>query len=222
MTTSVLVSCEYATCAVPGAQRALFEGREDELHSQAGWEPGALNLAQAFAMTYRTQLVHGEITRLLIDLEAGEDNRWTKYAEKLTDQTRERFVARMWSGYRSTLRQRINEDLGRHDAVVHLFVHTGGVEAGRVIMRVPEGNGRAADFTTAWAEAVRQENLDAQMVSGAIPGSLIHELATSYPPERYVPIRLEVAAEYFLDGRPMRWDAFKKSLIQGFKATLGR
>lgn len=220
MTKSVLISCEHATCTVPGAQRAIFEGHEDELQSPAGWEPGALNLAQAFAMMFRTPLVHGEITRLLIDLEAGEDARWSAYSEKLSDQTRERFTGRMWRGYRNTLRQRINEDLRRHDAVVHLFVHTGGLDAGRVNMRVLESPGLAADTAGKWADAVRQENLDAKHVTGDVPGSLIQELAATYGADRYAPIRLEVAAEYFLDGRPLRWDAFKKSLLQGFKSAL--
>ncbi len=222
MTTSVLVSCEYATCAVPGGQRSIFNGHEDELHSLAGWEPGALNLAQAFAMKCRTPLVHGEITRLLIDLEAGEDARWSDYSEKLTPQTRERFANRVWAGYRATLRQRIDEDLRRHDAVVHLLVHTGGIDPGRVNMRVPEHNHLAGEIATAWAAAAHQEHLDARMVAGDIPGSLIRELETASPVNRYAPIRLEVAGEYFLDGKPMRWEACKKSLIQGFLRATGR
>ena len=221
MTKSVLVSCEHATCAVPGGQRAIFEGREDELHSLAGWEPGALNLAQGFAMAHRTPLVHGEITRLLIDLEADEDGRLSKYASELSEQTRERFVERMWKGYRATLRQRIEEDLRRHDAVIHVLAHTGGVEMGRVRMRVPVDSELAAKTAVDWADAVRQENLDASRETGNLPGNLIADLAAGFPPDRYAPIRLEVASEYFLDGRPMRWDACKKTLINGLGAALG-
>lgn len=217
---SVLVSCEHATCAVPGGQRAIFEGREDELHSEAGWDPGALNLGQGFAMAFRTPLVYGEITRLLIDLEAGEDERWSEYAPQLSDQTRERFAEKVWKGHRTTLRQRIEEDLRRHDAVVHVLVHTGGIADGRVNMRVPSDAGLAADVAIQWANTVRHEHLDASRVTGDLPGTLIRELADAFPPDRYAPIRLEVASGFFLNGRPMRWEVCKKSLIKGLEAVL--
>ncbi|MFU8894258.1 MAG: N-formylglutamate amidohydrolase [Luteolibacter sp.] len=220
MTSSILVSCEHATCAVPGGQRAIFEGREDELHSEAGWEPGALNLAQGFAMAFRTPLVHGEITRLLIDLEADEETRWGKYADELSDQSRERFSERMWKGYRATLRQRIEEDLRRHDVVTHVFVHVIGSEAGRVTLRVPEGADFARRVAVAWADAIRREHLDSLCVTGGIPAGLVHELAAGFPADRYLPIRLEVAAAYFLEGRPLRWDACKTAVIKGLGDAL--
>ena len=220
MRMAVLVSCEHATCAVPGGQRSIFEGREDELHSLAGWEAGALNLAQGFAMTFRTPLVHGEITRLLIDLEAGEGARWSKYAAELSEPARERFAERMWKGYRATLRQRIEEDLSRHDAVVHLFVHLADAAAGCVNMRVPVGSTLAADIGEEWARAVRQENIASSCVKGNVPGALIQELAAYFAPDRYAQIRLEVAPEYFLEGKPMRWETFKKALIKGFEGVL--
>jgi len=219
---SVLVSCEHATCTVPGGQKAMFEGREDELHSFAGWEPGALNLGQAFAMRFRTPLVHGEVTRLLIDLEAGGDARWTPhYAGQLSEPARERFAGPMWAGYRATLRQRIEEDLRRHDGVVHVLAHTGGPEAGRAILRVPEGGGLAATVAAKWAAAAKRDSLDVSVVEGGFPGTLVSELAAAYPPDRYAPVRLEVAPGYFLDGKPLRWEECKKSLLAGLASALG-
>lgn len=222
MNTAVLVSCEHATCAVPGGQRAIFEGREDELHSEAGWEAGALNLAQGFAMAFRTPLVHGEITRLLIDLEAGEDEKWGKYAAEISEQSRERFAERMWKGYRATLRQRIEEDLRRHDAVIHVFAHVSRAKPGCVNLRVPDGSALASDLAAAWAGAVRQEHLEPSFLKGDIPGALMRELASGYPSDRYAPIRLEVAPGYFLEGKPMRWEACKKALIKGLEGVMGR
>jgi len=220
MKISVLISCEHATCAVPGGQRAIFAGREDELHSEAGWEPGALNLAQAFAMAFRTPIVHGEITRLLIDLEAGEDSRWGKYADEISDQARERFGERMWQGYRKTLRQRIEEDLHRHDAVAHVFVHVSGANVGCVNLRVPDGSALAANVAAKWATAANQQHLTASCVTGNIPGALIQELADIFDAERYAPIRLEVAPGYFLEGKPLQWKSLKKTLINGLEDAL--
>lgn len=217
---SVLVSCEHATCAVPEAQRALFAGHEDELQSDAGWEPGALNLAQGFAMAFRTPLVYGEFTRLLVDLEADESARWSRYAKGLSEQARERFTERVWGGYRATLRQRITEDLRRHDAVVHVLAHTGGVSDGTVNLRVPHDGGLAARIAAAWAKSARAQALDARHLTGDIPGSLIRELAADFPPDRYAPVRLEVASGYFLEGSPMRWESCKKSIVAALREAL--
>ena len=66
--TAFLFSCDHATCAVPEPYREIFRGSEEVVASTEGWEPGSLNLAQGFAMKFRTPLVHGDVTRLLIDL----------------------------------------------------------------------------------------------------------------------------------------------------------
>lgn len=220
MKATVLVSCEHATCAVPGGQRALFEGREDELHSEAGWEPGALNLGQSFAMAFRTPIIHGEITRLLIDLEADETSRWGKYAENLPAQTRERFAENMWGGYRNTLYDRIAEDLQRHDVVVHLLAHVTTVQPGHVGLRIPQDSLRAMEIAQAWAVEVEQDGLKCEVATGSFPGNLVEHLSSRLNSERYVPIRLEVASTYFLEGQPMRWEPLKKRLIQGLQKAL--
>jgi predicted N-formylglutamate amidohydrolase len=53
-----LISCDHATCAVPEPYREIFRGSEEVVSSKEGWEPGALNLAQGFAMKFSTPLVH--------------------------------------------------------------------------------------------------------------------------------------------------------------------
>jgi len=217
---ALLVSCENATCAVPTGQRTLFDGREDELHSEAGWEPGALNLAQAISMAFRTPLVHGEITRLILDLEAPIASMWGKDAEAISAPTRERLAERLRHGYRKTLRTRIGEDLQRHDAVVHVLVHVVSIAPGKVVMRVPESSSISSRIAESWAEGVQQECLHATVVAGGDPGDLIAETQSHFSAGAYAPIRLEVDSGYFLNGQPMRWDAFKKTLIQSLAAIL--
>lgn len=220
MNASVLVSCEHATCAVPGGQRALFEGREDELHSEAGWEPGALNLGQSFAMAFRTPILHGEITRLLIDLEADEASRWGKYADALPAQTRDRFATQLWFGYRNALAARIAEDLQRHGQVVHVFSHVLAAPPGQVVLRVPTDAPRACEIAAAWAEEATGESLACRVVAGGLPGDLVTHLASQFDTACYLPIRLEVASAFFLEGRPMRWDPFKKRLIRALQSVM--
>ncbi|RYG57345.1 MAG: N-formylglutamate amidohydrolase, partial [Alphaproteobacteria bacterium] len=116
-----LFSCEHATCAVPEAFRETFRGSEETVASTKGWDPGALNLAQGFSMKFRTPLVHGDVTRLLIDLNEEGDLRWSDFSGKLPEATRAKLVDRHERPYRMALNSRIAEDLTRHQKLVHLM-----------------------------------------------------------------------------------------------------
>ena len=118
--TAFLFSCENATCAVPEAYREIFRGSEDVLTSKEGWEPGSLNLAQGFSMRFRTPLVHGDVTRLLIDLQKDGDERWSRFSLKLPEATRVKVADRHQRPFRAALNQRIAEDLRRHEALLHV------------------------------------------------------------------------------------------------------
>lgn len=217
---ALLVTCEHATCTVPGAQRSVFEGREDELHSEAGWEPGALNLAQAISIAFRTPIIHGEITRLILDLEATESEMWGKYAESISPPTRDRMAERLRNGYRNHIRQRIHEDLHRHDAVVHLLVHVMQSAPGRIAMRVPDQAINTHQIATRWATAIHAPMLQPIVIHGGFPGDLVAETMRHFDPERYLPIRLEVDSSSFIQGKPLRWDECKKQLITSLATTL--
>ena len=109
---SYLFSCDNATCAVPEAYRELFLDSEEIVESGEGWEPGSLNLAQAFAMKFRTPLVHGDVTRLLIDFGKDGDERWSRFSMQLPEATRIKIAERHEKPYRLQIGQRIAEDLG--------------------------------------------------------------------------------------------------------------
>ena len=131
---SILITCPNATCAIPEAHRELFKGSEDLVSSTEGWEPGSLNLAQGLAMKFSTPLIHGEVTRLLIDLEQDGNKRWSKISSKLPEATRIKLVNRQQDKFRNTIEARLNEDFKRHDSVIHLDIHTAPIADGKIIM----------------------------------------------------------------------------------------
>ena len=176
--TAYLISCEQATCAVPEAYREIFRGAEEEVESVDGWEPGALNLAQAFAMRFRTPLLHGDVTRLLIDIEQDGDQRWSRYSIKLAEATRLRIAERHEQPYRAQLGQRIAEDLRRHAAVLHVMVHTTATTDGTVTLETPPGAALAEKTAAAFdALAVAAPQLPA---SGLSPEEVDHLLRATY------------------------------------------
>lgn len=215
-----LFSCEHATCTVPEAYREYFRGSEEVLTSNEGWEPGALNLSQAFAMRFRTPLVHGDVTRLLIDLEKDGDERWSRFSEKISESMRLRMADRHERVFRQHLRQRIAEDLRRYESVVHVMVHTDAVNAGRVSLVTPEKSVLGESLAGEWSSRLRASDVDVRCVREADTGAFAGALAREYDPARYAQIRLEVSQSFFLEGKPLRWETMKKILLDSLAQAI--
>jgi hypothetical protein len=215
-----LFSCEHATCTVPEAYREYFHGSEEALTSKEGWEPGALNLSQAFAMRFRTPLVHGDVTRLLIDLEKDGDERWSRFSEKISESMRLRMVDRYERVFRQQLRQRIADDLRRYESVVHVMVHTDPSHGGRVSLVTPEKSVMGEALAGEWCSRLRLADVEARCVRGADTGAFAMVLARENDPARYAQIRLEVSQNFFLEGKPLRWETLKKILLDGLEQAV--
>lgn len=210
---SYLFSSEHATCAVPEAYRELFRGSEDTVQSDEGWEPGSLNLAQAFSMKFRTPLVHGDVTRLLIDLEKDGDERWSRFSVKLPEATRVKVVDRHERPFRTLLQQRIVEDLRRHAVVLHVLVHTSPGMDGRIRLETPADAPHAESIASAWRNHMREAEIDVLHFHNAERGATEAFLAAEFSGQPYGQLRLTVAQSFFLDGRPWRWETLKKFLV---------
>lgn len=218
--TACVVSCCHATCAVPEAWRELFRGAEESVQSAEGWEPGSLNLAQAFSMRWRTPLVHGDVTRLLIDLEQDGEARWSRFSRSLPEATRVKLAERHEKPFRDTLALRIHDALPRHDTVVHLMIRTVAGSEGRVALETPPGGVRAEGIAAAWRKRLAGQDLDVRHHSNESGPPLAAWLAGRVPAERYAQLRLEVSQSFFLEGRPLKWETLKKLLLESLDATL--
>lgn len=212
--TTYLFSCEHATCAVPEAFRELFRGSEDAVESTEGWEPGSLSLGQAFAMKFRTPLVHGDVTRLLINLENDGEERWSRFSRQLPEATRVKLVERHERPFRTLLCQRITEDLRRHDLVLHVMVHTSPEIDGRLMLETTAASPVAEKLAAAWRGQLRAAEADALHVRGVVPSALESFLQEQFPRNHYAQMRLTVAQSFFLEGRPWRWETLKKTLAE--------
>jgi len=212
--TAFLFSCEHATCAVPEAYRELFRGSEEVVESTEGWEPGSLSLAQAFAMKFRTPLVHGDVTRLLIDLEKDGDERWSRFSLQLPETTRVKVADRHERPFRTQLCQRIAEDLRRHSRVMHVMIHTSPQIDGRVLLETPAAAPLAENLAAAWRGHLRNAESDALHARGSAASALETFLQGEYPADQYAQVRLTVSQSFFLEGRPWRWETLKKVLLE--------
>ena len=218
--TAFLFSCENATCAVPEAYREIFLDSEDVVASAEGWEPGSLNLAQAFSMKFRTPLVHGDVTRLLIDIEKEGEQCWSRFSLKLPEATRTRIAERHQRSYRLLLEQRIAEDLRRHAGVLHVMVHTDAETDGRLTLETPEGGVLAEKLALAWYAHLKTGDLDVRHVWNAESSALGAALSRDFPADQYARIRLSVSQTFFLEGRPWRWETLKKLLLESLSQAV--
>lgn len=217
--TAFLFSCDYATCAVPEAYRELFRGSEEEVASTRGWEPGALNLAQGFAMKFRTPLVHADVTRLLIDFQKDGEDRWSRFSLQLPEATRLKLVDRHERPYRTQLKQRIAEDLRRHTALLHVMIHTDPTTNGLVLLETPVGAELAEKFSNAWRARLVAAELDVRQVKGVAIHPLGFALSELFPASQYAQVKLSVSQTFFLEGRPWRWETLKKLLLESLTAV---
>ncbi len=218
--TAYLFSCEHATCAVPEAHRELFRDSEEIVGAAEGWEPGSRALAQAFAMKHRTPLVHADVTRLLIDLDQDGDARWSRFSSQLPETTRAKLIDRHEKPYRLTLNQRINEDLRRHSALLHVMVHTDEKFEGRVILETGRSAELAEGIAAAWRHKLNVDDLDVRHYRNSeMPPFAVH-LTNEFGTDRYAQIRLNVSQSFFLEGKPWRWETLKKLLLESLSRAV--
>lgn len=220
----LLISCEHATCAVPEANRELFQNEEELLTSPEGWDPGALNLAQAMATKFRTPLIHGEITKLLIDLHAAcENRRWSRFGKQLSDAQRAKMVERHLATHLAALHQRVGDETKRTGRILHVSVHTFPtneavclIEAD-VALGYDPGNAVASDAAHRWAKAFHACLPDLTMelnpAAPLIDLGITTVMASQHRGVGYGGIVLEAAQSFFLEGKPCRWEKLKKALL---------
>ncbi len=225
-----IFSCEHATCAVPEAYKEALSKDMERITSPEGWDLGALNLAQALSMKFRTPLVHCEISRLIIDchLQESEPSRWSDCSMKLTEAQREKLHERQVLLHLSLLRQRISNELERNSSVLHVSVHTFDPQLHpdlHVCLLYSEGRVGESSLALQWLQAM-QEKLPALTIKGNevfYPDqikTLLDTLRKERSSAEYQGIELQVSNQLFLDAQPMRWDAFKNGLIDSLRTVL--
>ena len=216
--TSFLITCSYATCAIPEPQRELFRGSEDKVTSTDGWEPGSLNLAQGLAMKLSTPLVHGEVSRLLIDLEKDGSDRWSKITKTLPEPTRVKLIDRHERKFRHAIEVRVTEDLKRNDSITHILVHSAPIADGRILLEYGPSKG-AEKFAKAIVSKLPSNEIEPIAKAAGSNSALVNWVSNLVPPGKYHFIRLTVSQSFFLKSVPLRWETMKKSLIQSVSSA---
>lgn len=217
----LLPTCEAAVSTVPSWHREILSSHEEVIQSPVGWSPGALNLAQGLAMKLHAPLIHGEITRLLIDLSVYPDDetRWSRYSKLLTAEQREKLDARSKLTYLQLIDARVREAFRRNSRVVHLSLDT-QPDLGDASLVFECDSRRAAevDWIRGWSDRIKADIPEIVIERRDAPTrSLSAYLRTKYG-EELLSIRLIAAQSSFLAGKPLPWTNLKTKLATTLKA----
>lgn len=216
--TSFLITCCHATCAIPDAQRELFKDHEERVTSEEGWEPGALNLAQGLAMKLSTPLVHGDVSRLLFDLEQVGDAQWSEISIQIPEALRARFADRHNEKFHHAINAKLEEDFKRHTSLIHLDIHTAPITDGKIIFECA-GDSLADKFA-----AIAVKNLTIPEVAASIKtmkeiSPMLQGILDKDVPGKIGIVRITVSQSYFMRSQPLRWDTAKKAIIQAISTA---
>lgn len=229
-TYAVLVTCEHGGNDVPQKYQSLFDrGGAADLNSHRGWDPGALVAARLFAKELDSPLLHGSVTRLLVDLNRSEFNPdlFSKYSNRLDEDARNELLEQYYRPYRRTVCQHVGRRIGEGMTCLHVSVHTftpryrGQRRDVRVgILFDPKRPAESA-FATRWCKRLAaslphvcvREN---QPYLGTDDG-LTTELRRVHSADQYIGIEIEIANSF-----AKRTSSHQRRRVQTFAAALPR
>ncbi|MFC7336098.1 hypothetical protein ACFQY0_02825 [Haloferula chungangensis] len=206
-------TCETAVCTIPEWHRADMKGSEEEITSPSGWSPGALNLAQGIAQKLHAQLLHADMSRLLIDLSKHpeDDERWSRFSQKLTPDQRQRLDERQKKYYLDTFVQRVEDALKRNDEIIHLSVDTRpNLGDTHIVFSYDSRSSSEADWVNEWIHAIRAQLPEVVIqIEGTPTRSLAGYMRTRFP-ANFSSVQIIVNQATFLEGKPIKWIDLKK------------
>jgi hypothetical protein len=130
---------------------------------------------------------------------------------------RDRLQEKHLIAHAQMLRQRVITELGRHEAVVHVSVHTFDPEkhpAVDVSLLFSEGKVSESSVALAWMAALRAE-APSLGVHGNVQfypqqsQTVLDSLREEFGSQRYLGLELQVNNSMFLAPKLMRWEKFK-------------
>jgi hypothetical protein len=206
-------TCESAVCTLPEWHRADMKGHEESITSPEGWSPGALNLAQGIASKLHAQLLHADMSRLLIDLSKHpeDEDRWSRFSALLTEEQRQRLDDRQKRHYLDALIQRTEDALKRKDEVIHLSVDTRpNIADTWLLFSYDSRRSSEADWVREWSSAIRKKMPEAVIREEGTPTRSLAGFLRGRYTTGFSSVQIIASQSTFLDGKPVKWTDLKK------------
>lgn len=227
----ILFTCEHGGNEVPPKFRPLFDGREDVLASHRGYDPGSLELAQAFARHFQAPLFFSTTTRLLVELNRSPGHRalFSEFTTTLDRRKKRELLDEYYFPYRRRVETAIAERIAMHSRVVHVSVHSFTPELNGIMRQADVGllyDPRRPDerrICLAWQEALRSRRRELCVrrnypYLGKSDGFTTY-LRRQFAPDNYAGIELEVNQRWSA-APPSTWTALQIALVTGLHQSI--
>ena len=118
----ILLTCEHASNAVPPKYRDRFSLWS--LATHRGYDLGALKLAKFLKQKLKVDLIHGEVSRLLVDLNRSDKNPECVNCAKVSADECERILKKYYKPYRDKVLRSLLKLKSRDVPILHISVHS--------------------------------------------------------------------------------------------------
>jgi predicted N-formylglutamate amidohydrolase len=220
-----LISCEHAVNRIVPQFAYLFP-ETDIFSTHWAYDAGALhfakNLTRKISMYFRTELICGNICRLLVDLNRPTDSKtlFTRFSGKLEPEKKEMLLHDFHNPYWYNIRQKIEQMLQSHPFLIHISVHSFTPELKNINRRTDIGLlfDRKRIFEQKLCANLKKQikkqlpefkthyNLPYRGTHDGLTASLRQE----YPVEKYIGLELELNQKFLVNGQ---FEHFAKELI---------
>ena len=121
-----VLTCEHGGSTIPPAYRELFSGADDVLKSHRGWDPGALQVAEAMSGMLGATLFSSTTSRLLIELNRsiGHRSLFSEFTGSLPTAEKQQIINKYWQPYRDEVTAHIDNLVNTGRNVIHLSIHS--------------------------------------------------------------------------------------------------
>jgi predicted N-formylglutamate amidohydrolase len=122
----LIVTCEHGGHEVPPAFAPLFQHHPSLLVSHRGWDPGALELAEALAQAHGAPCLASTTTRLLVDLNRSVGHRalFSEVTRPLPRTTRQEIIALHYRPHRDAVEHEVARHVAAGRSVLHVASHS--------------------------------------------------------------------------------------------------
>lgn len=228
--TVLMVSCEHASNRVPREFAGYFAGSEAVLESHRGYDPGASELAAAFATAFDAPCYQAQITRLLIDHNRSPDKRtlWSAYSRSLSSGEKRQLLEGYYRPFRQSVASAIAAAVAVGRRTVHLSVHSFAPElAGRqrtmeVGLLYDPSRRAEAELACRWQTELlaRRPGWRVRRNAPYRGRSDCHQSDSRnrYQPATYLAIELEINQKLLVEPE---WPAMRADLVTSLRQVIG-
>jgi predicted N-formylglutamate amidohydrolase len=123
---AIVLSCEHAGHAVPGAYRHLFVTNRSVLTTHRGYDIGIAPVARRAARILGVPLLACRTSRLLIEPNRSLHHRdlFSEFTRDLPEADKTWLIEHLWRPHRDAVTESVARDIRRHGRVLHLALHS--------------------------------------------------------------------------------------------------